>query len=951
MITDTRYDSLGNAVLTDRYYNIDPVATTLVQPVNRVDIAESHRISYDFAGRATRDALYGQEVFQWDSTTAYDGDRTRVRPASGGTPTTTVTDIAGQTTQLILHLGTDTNAPGATTSYRYDLLGQLTTMTDDKGNKWSYSYDLAGNKVSSNDPDKGTSTSTSDAVGQVTSTTDARNVTLKFFYDTLGRQTKTTKADGTTVLVSTDYDTVKKGLASASNRVLSGGTISNRVNSYDSAGRATSSSVVVPQIVGLIGAQLAGTYTSTTSYNPDGSVNTQTLPATGPVPAETLTTGYTAAGQPDSFTGTLGSTTATYVRSTQYLEWGTLSAMVFGTHTGHYSMSSFTTDPLTLRMTRMQLNREGTSSFDERTELAYDPAGNITQAKATLAGGTVDNQCFGYDYQQQLTEAWTPNTGVCDPNARSQAGLGGPAPYWSSWSTDTIGKTTKRVDRTPSAASTTTYSYQADGDGAVRPHFVTGTATTGSNPGSASYGADAAGNTTTRPAAGGGTQTLTWDELNQLTDVAKDGVTVASMIYDAAGTRLLRKQGDTTTLFLGGNEISLNTSTNVVSANRYYSHAGQTVAVRTGASNDTVSTLISDWQGTTHHQVVNATGALSTTWQDPYGATRGTPPTAWTGERGFVGGTKDATGLTRIGARDYDPALQRFITVDPVQDLADPLQWNPYIYSNNTPITKSDPTGLKACSDYFQCGYQIPTKKKKATPTPCGNYFSCGYSMPKHAQLTKYPKKRIQREMKELERQRRIDKRRADAEKARRDDLMRIPGGLIKGSPYLAGPPVFNKTWFTPSPPTVPDKVQHRGILDIIELLVNAAGTSGVNDGYEGFLTGAEKVNARNSGKAAGRLALFLGVTGVISDIAGYNDENNARGYRGWDANWRTGSNVVISFAATLSFTAFGVWSGGNVPGTPHMKVVGALYGGFLGSVAGYEVGEQAIARTRTWGW
>jgi RHS repeat-associated protein len=625
--------------------------------------------------------------------------------------------------------------------------------------------------------------------------------------------------------------------------------------------------------------------------------------------------------------------------------------MVFGTHTGHYSMSSFTTDPLTLRMTRMQLNREGTSSYDERTDLTYDPAGNITQAKATLAGGTVDNQCFGYDYQQQLTEAWTPNTGVCDPNARSQAGLGGPAPYWSSWSTDTIGKTTKRVDRTPSAASTTTYSYQADGDGAVRPHFVTGTATTGSNPGSASYGADAAGNTTTRPAAGGGTQTLTWDELNQLTDVAKDGVTVASMIYDAAGTRLLRKQGDTTTLFLGGNEISLNTSTNVVSANRYYSHAGQTVAVRTGASNDTVSTLISDWQGTTHHQVVNATGALSTTWQDPYGATRGTPPTAWTGERGFVGGTKDATGLTRIGARDYDPALQRFITVDPVQDLADPLQWNPYIYSNNTPITKSDPTGLKACSDYFQCGYQIPTKKKKATPTPCGNYFSCGYSMPKHAQLTKYPKKRIQREMKELERQRRIDKRRADAEKARRDDLMRIPGGLIKGSPYLAGPPVFNKTWFTPSPPTVPDKVQHRGILDIIELLVNAAGTSGVNDGYEGFLTGAEKVNARNSGKAAGRLALFLGVTGVISDIAGYNDENNARGYRGWDANWRTGSNVVISFAATLSFTAFGVWSGGNVPGTPHMKVVGALYGGFLGSVAGYEVGEQAIARTRTWGW
>ena len=55
---------------------------------------------------------------------------------------------------------------------------------------------------------------------------------------------------------------------------------------------------------------------------------------------------------------------------------------------------------------------------------------------------------------------------------------------------------------------------------------------------------------------------------------------LAQLRYDAAGTRVLRKQGDTTTLYLGGNEISLNTATNVVSANRYYTHAGQTVAVR-----------------------------------------------------------------------------------------------------------------------------------------------------------------------------------------------------------------------------------------------------------------------------------------------------------------------------------------------------------------------------------
>lgn len=717
IITDTRYDSRGATVLSDTYYNADVPATTLVMPTFRDNITTSHRYSVDFAGRTTIDALYGNETLRWQTVTGYLGDRTTVTPPAGGTPTTTMVDINGQTTQLIQHLGTDTTAPGATTSYHYDLLGQLTAMTDDKANTWTYGYDLAGNKIFSHDPDKGTTTSTYDAAGQLTSTTDARNVTLKYFYDNLGRPTTTTKADGTTTLISTSYDTVQKGQVTASSRHLAGGTLTSRVNSYDSAGRATSTSMIVPEIAGLIGAQLAGTYTSTTSFNADGSIQNQTLPAAGPIPTETLTTGYTSlTGQPDTLTGTLGSTTATYVQDTQYLAWGTPVAMLFGTHSGRLSQVTFQRDDTTQRLTGTALYRSGQGGVsDESDTLSYDPAGNITQVKAALADGSVDNQCFSYDYQQQLTEAWTPTGTSCDPNGRSQANLAGPAPYWTSWTTDTIGKTSQRIDRTVTKSSTTSYSYTANGENASRPHFVTGTATTGSSPGTASYTADAAGNTATRPNPGGGTQTLTWDELNQLTEVTKDGTSVAQMVYDASGIRVLRKQGDTTTLFLGGDEITLNTATSAVTANRYYTHGGQTVAVRTGVSNDTVTTLISDWQGTTHHQINNATGAITTSWQDPYGAPRGTPPTTWTGERGYVGGTKDATGLTRIGARDYDPALQRFSTVDPVQDLADPLQWNPYIYSNNSPITKADPTGLVPAGPSLIDGIYrvVATKDKK----------------------------------------------------------------------------------------------------------------------------------------------------------------------------------------------------------------------------------------------
>jgi hypothetical protein len=43
--------------------------------------------------------------------------------------------------------------------------------------------------------------------------------------------------------------------------------------------------------------------------------------------------------------------------------------------------------------------------------------------------------------------------------------------------------------------------------------------------------------------------------------------------------------------------------------------------------------------------------------------------------------------------------LGRFVTVDPQQSLTDPLQWNPYLYANNSPVTKADPTGLMTPPD------------------------------------------------------------------------------------------------------------------------------------------------------------------------------------------------------------------------------------------------------------
>jgi RHS repeat-associated protein len=81
---------------------------------------------------------------------------------------------------------------------------------------------------------------------------------------------------------------------------------------------------------------------------------------------------------------------------------------------------------------------------------------------------------------------------------------------------------------------------------------------------------------------------------------------------------------------------------------------------------------------------------------DPFGNPRGTGTGAWPDARGFLHQPADtSTGLTHLGARDYDPVIGRFISVDPELDLSDPTQWNAYGYANSNPTTLSDPSGRR----------------------------------------------------------------------------------------------------------------------------------------------------------------------------------------------------------------------------------------------------------------
>lgn len=140
-------------------------------------------------------------------------------------------------------------------------------------------------------------------------------------------------------------------------------------------------------------------------------------------------------------------------------------------------------------------------------------------------------------------------------------------------------------------------------------------------------------------------------------------------------------------------ELKLSADGTRTEATRYYAFAGQTVAVRT--DDNKVSFIASDHHGTGEIAVDSATGAVSQRRFDPYGVERGQATGAWPGERGYVGGTLDRfTGLTHLGAREYDPVIGKFISVDPLIDYLQPQQMNGYAYANNSPVTHSDPSGL-----------------------------------------------------------------------------------------------------------------------------------------------------------------------------------------------------------------------------------------------------------------
>ncbi|GAA1607291.1 MULTISPECIES: RHS repeat-associated core domain-containing protein [Kribbella] len=101
---------------------------------------------------------------------------------------------------------------------------------------------------------------------------------------------------------------------------------------------------------------------------------------------------------------------------------------------------------------------------------------------------------------------------------------------------------------------------------------------------------------------------------------------------------------------------------------------------------------MTDYHETSQVAVDAATLAATKRYAKPFGDPRGIAPAAWPDKHGFLGKPEDKdTGLTTVGAREYDPTIGRFLSVDPVLDIADPQQMLGYTYANDNPTSGSDP--------------------------------------------------------------------------------------------------------------------------------------------------------------------------------------------------------------------------------------------------------------------
>ncbi|MGW2571713.1 polymorphic toxin-type HINT domain-containing protein [Streptomyces sp. NPDC001537] len=776
IVADTTYDDHGLVYeQTGAYLAKGEPEAQLFTPRSTSLIPNSVKHRYDGLEREVRSSVYHDGAYEYATYTSYTWTSTYVDPPGSTAPRTrTEYDALGRVTSVLHYAQEATSSTaGRTTSYEYDARGNRKKVTDPAGNAWSYQYDARGRVTSVTDPDTGTTNTWYDVADRPNHVKDALGQETFTEYDLLGRVTAVRQGSATATPVKEyTYDKAPGGIGrpTSSKRHTDNGDYVNTVTGYDAEYHVTGSETVIPANSMTTG--LAGAYAYSYTYTPTGKPQSVTLPAVGGLAQEKVVTRYDGDGLAESTSGLTW-----YTADATYSPYGEVLRTVSAAQPYRVWTTNFV-DPHTGRLERTVADREtdGPHRITD-SYYSYDKSGTITSSARQLSDASWDTQCFTYDVLGELAHAWTSNvapdgkgtgckasngtvwgprtdyatssgpvtdapdtaTDTSAPDSALTSSLAAAAPdtttvstgataYRQSYTFDWLGnRSTMTEHDTADASKNVTFTYGYGKTVAAtsttpahktQPHTMTSVSSNPSGKGSA-YTYDATGNTTVRDLSNT-TQNLVWTAENKLDSITDDGKKT-TYVYDADGNRLLEKSSSGSTLYLGETELTTDSAGTITRASRSYAQAGAPTVVRTTSNGATtghkLSVLLADHLGTANTSVEVASGQAVTRRNfKPYGEARGAKPTSWPNKRGYLGtGIDDtATGLTHIGAREYDQASGHFLSADPVIDLADPLQMNGYTYAGNSPVSNSDPTGLCAERD---CPTRATPNHENRTPT------------------------------------------------------------------------------------------------------------------------------------------------------------------------------------------------------------------------------------------
>jgi RHS repeat-associated protein len=404
----------------------------------------------------------------------------------------------------------------STTALLYDDLGAKAGIVDGAGIAKRHTLDLLGRLVRIDDPDAGTLRFAYDDAGNLLRETDARGRTIVHTYDAANRElTSTEESREAESRVSFEYDraascaacTHTAGRVARVTYGLGPGAVGDGVDelAYDARGQGVGLARTLPMPVDA-GAR---TFTFGTAFDNVGRVVSRTLPT-----GRTIAMRYDAAGRMAAVDD--------FVSAVAYEGRGLPETVTYGN-----GLRAENRYDARMRLTRGTVVGAGGSALQDlayrydaasqlvgvddaqaadgapsfRAEYTYDGLGRVTRASLDAGRPTSEVQDFAYDAASRLLAKTSSN-------AASKAHVGA-------------------------------YRY---GEGAG-PHAVT-------TAGSEAIAYDAGGFMRERRGVGGSTWAYAWDGRGRLASVSRDADVVQTSSYDAAGVRVVKREGASTTLYL-----------------------------------------------------------------------------------------------------------------------------------------------------------------------------------------------------------------------------------------------------------------------------------------------------------------------------------------------------------------------------------------------------------------